>query len=149
MTRLVRYSLYTVIILFIIAQLIPYNAVDPELAVYEQEYLTTVQKYCTRDKYLKPWQKAIYFQQLDYNNIAYCQSNHFSTMKIVYNIRNWNTQSEDERFASIQHELFHCYFGVGHSDDPKNFMYAFENYLSKQVVIEQEIALLKKLCNTN
>lgn len=145
-TRLVRVLLYTALSFYIIGLLIPYNIVDPELNKYDLIFNEYLNKYCPSKKYLHPIQKGIYFGELRPGAMAVCQTNGFSKMTIIYDIDVWNSIQESERFSTAMHESVHCYFTMGHSDDPAHFMYPTENYLSKEVIEEQLIALIKERC---
>ncbi len=145
-SKLIRYSLYLVASLFIVSYFIPYTIIDPALENYDREYKALLIKYCPKDKYIHPLQKTMYFQDLPIGNIAYCQTNSYTSFKIVYNKREWDIQSEEQRFSTARHELSHCYFGIGHSDDPKNYMYPYERFLSRQVVEQQTIELIQEQC---
>lgn len=129
---------------------IPYHDKDPYLAVYEDDFLATVHQYCSDDQfYSNPRQETLKIADLGNNiQIAYCSYNLvFSHFTVTYNTRFWDTSDEDERFSSLWHEFFHCYFHLGHSEDPHNFMYAYENGLKKQEVKAQAEELLKNLCS--
>ncbi len=144
--KIIRYSLYFVLFIFITSYFIPYTVIDPTLGKYDQEFLVLLKNNCAENKYLHPIQKTIYFQDMPMNNIAYCSTNGYTSFKIVYNKKEWDIQSEDQRFSSLVHEFSHCYFGIGHSSDPNHFMFAYENNLSKEVVEKQVLELIKEQC---
>lgn len=147
MRKLINILLGVCLISLVLFSCIPYTIIDPVLLPYDKQFLDIVKIYCKPGQYLSPLQKTIYFEDIkDRSRIAYCKSNGYTTFNIVYSTYHWNIQSEDEKFATMRHEEFHCYFGINHSPNPNHFMYAFENNLSRQVIEEQTIELLKALC---
>lgn len=142
-------SLLAVLVVYLVSQFIPKTIVDPVLLKYDNEFHSIVKKYCKEEQYFHPIQKFIYFQDMgnDYNDIAFCQSNRYTSFKIVYNIKVWKIQDEDQRFSGFVHEATHCYFKEPHSLDPNHYMFAFENNLSKDTVKYQLAEFLKKKCN--
>lgn len=126
---------------------IPYTVIDPELAPYDQEFQTILNKYCAPNKYIRPWQKTIYFDDLHNNNlIAHCLTNGYTTFKIVYNKYNWDRNTIDEKYSFMMHELTHCYFNENHSPDPAHYMYAYNNNLSINTIKFQVEELIKHRC---
>jgi hypothetical protein len=147
MRKLFEMALIVFCISLIGFMVIPYTSIDPKLLPYDQQYLAIVQQYCKPNQYLHPWQKTIRFEDIkDHNNIANCETNQHTTFKVTYSIYNWNQQNEDDRFSTAFHEFTHCYFGADHSQDPSNFMYAYSNPLTKEVVIQQLTDYLKEKC---
>lgn len=145
--NIIRYSLYGILILMMLQTFAPYTKVDPELEKYDKEFLATVNKYCTKSQYLQPWQKAEYFNDLGEGHIGYCSTNDITKLIIRINPKYWNGKSEDEKFSTFSHEATHCYLNTDHSPNPNHFMFAYENYLSKETVQAQLIEFLKKKCN--
>lgn len=133
-------------ILFIISVIIPYKVIDNEIEPYYSEYMNIVQAYCKPDQYFNPWQMSIQFAELENNIIAQCQSNNISKYNIIYNTNYWKKQNHIQKKATIFHELQHCVFNEDHSENPDDFMYAYETVISDSVLNEQLIEHLKNQC---
>lgn len=148
--RKIRFLLYAALACYYLSYFIPYKVIDPELAPYEKEFLDTVHLYCNDNQfYSNPRQETLIINDLGNNiQIAYCSYNLvFSHFEITFNSRFWKSGTEDERYSSLIHEFTHCYFHEGHSKDPYNYMYAYENNLTKNVVKKQLEQLAKKKCS--
>ena len=131
---------------YIVKSCIPYTVIDPQLSKYDTDYLNIVKQYCGSTKYFHPLQKTIYFQEMENNHIAYCARNRFTKLNIVVNSKYWKDSSEDMKYSTLVHELTHCYFRVGHSENKHHFMYSFENFLTREEVDTQLIEFLKEQC---
>lgn len=130
----------------LLSTLVPYKVVDPEIVPYQQEYLFYVQKYCQKDQYFQPLQELIEIKELPGLIIAQCQKS-LTKIHIIYNKRFWSQDLYPFRMSTMIHEFSHCYFGEGHSLDPNNFMFAYENSLPLDTVKVQLEDYLKKKCS--
>ena len=130
----------------IASNFVPYTSIDPELAKFDNEFVAEVKKYCREDQYFHPIQKRIFFENIeDKQVIAQCGYSPFN-FKVGVSYFHWRRSSEEQKFATLNHEFTHCYFKVGHNPDPGNYMYAFENYLPREVVKKQLTDFLAERC---
>ena len=141
-----RMVYYTIIAIFFIVNLWPVRNIDPAITPFHNEIFSIIEKHCDRSQYYYPLQVEIKIQPLDKVFIAYCNRNLYTKFTIVYNSKHWSYQSDDQKFETLAHELLHCMFREDHVNDPGHFMFAYENNLSKVIVLKQLNDYLTKKC---
>lgn len=142
----IRILMYTFCFVLITTNFIPYTIIDPQLVPYDKEFIETVSSICPWYKYNHFIQKAIYFQNLPSNKLAYSLSNGRTRMRIVVDSNYWVRANDDMKYATMFHELGHSILDLDHSSDPTNWIFAYEFNISKEEVKKQLIYLLKERC---
>lgn len=106
----------------------PYKVVDKNM-VYEVLAVTAViKRHCTAEQYSNPQQISIGFKDQTFGVIAVCRRR-TSAYYIEFDPEWWYSSDFAARYRVMAHELVHCMFNEGHSDDPKHFMYYNDNGL--------------------
>lgn len=124
---------------------IPYSHTNQILIPYTNAVMKIVNTYCTKSEYNNPLHEYIYFSKLSQDDIGQCGFG-YNKFTIKIDSKFWFRASEDERYETVFHEMYHCLFGKEHVDNPKNYMFYRIANLSKETVTQQFTDDVKKIC---
>lgn len=130
---------------------VPYHYTDPELKEYEDSFLKIVKDNCKHlERVHIPSKTYIGFddtlQSSDNRDpVGICK---YSPLwwSVEFDRPYWNVIKSDERKALVRHELSHCYLGLGHTEDPNNYMYSFSTTLPDEITKQQLINNILEVC---
>jgi hypothetical protein len=135
--------------LFLFYITLPVHEINPQIEPYYEEVITKVHNRCSFLYYYHPSQFTIDFAQLqDINHpiIGVCQKN-LNRYQIYVDEEFWETANDSAKYELIVHEMTHCLFLEGHSDDEGSYMYPSIRFLGRSTVTQQFDAYLDRACN--
>lgn len=127
----------------------PYTYISSDVRSQYNEIMTIVKARCRKDDYNHPPQISVHLGNLKDPMIGYCEFR-AGGFNVVFDEKSWKSANEDLKFQLMAHELTHCLFGLGHSDDSHNYMYyglSELNTLTKKIATDQFEAVVDTECS--
>lgn len=142
----VRILFYSTLACVVTSAFVTHKTVDPVLNPFFDSYQTIMHSYCKDGQYIKPRNLEIKFTDLDYPTIGMCSYNYFGSHKIEIDKTFWKYASEDDRRNVMWHEQTHCFFHVGHVQDPSNYMAPVITHLDEATLTLQVNMFMLERC---
>lgn len=108
--------------------------------------MNIVNQFCKPSQYWYPKRVRIYITDLKDPTIGLCSFSYPSAFDITIDRSEFSKFSVPERFQLVAHEMRHCLFRVGHSDDPNNYMAPEFIHIDKDVLAEQVVEDIANSC---
>lgn len=123
------------------------QTIDPKLQPYHDLYMYQVNSKCNSDQYVFPRNLEVKFtNRFEYPIVGMCSYNYFGTHVIEIDESFWFWATYNDRQTLMEHEFTHCYFHVGHSKDPLNYMFPSIVKLSEDELFKQVDEFLGEHC---
>lgn len=151
MKKLLLRVLLGLLVLVGLYDFFPIHYVSKPLTPEYNEIFSIVKANCSEEQYRHPNQVIVRLVNLNEEQtgeIGWCGSTPFS-YKIVFDEKFWNKADDTLKYELMAHEMTHCLFGRGHSEDSYNYMFYglnTHNLLSKEETTEQFMDVIKEEC---